>query len=659
MAGKPSLIDQLSVRLSAAIFAALVMLSGLWMASEYADFRATSEQIRADGEARLKNELHQIVTDAATMIEYERRRTEDRVERILRERVDEAHAIAMRQIALFGSKMSRPDLEALVRESLRPIRFNDGRGYYFAFNTDGVEQLFAARPELEGKNMLGLTGARGEFVVRDMLDIVRAHGNGFTRYYWTQPGKPGNDHLKISYVRALEPLGWVLGTGEYVGDMEESIQAEVASRLSAVRFGEDGYLFVTRGDGHSVVGPHAGRNPFVEGNKNAADLMRRFQDMAKAGGGIVTYDMPTGYGLRPASKAAYVLDVPDWDWTIGATTYVEGDNALLAAQAVALRQGVMVKLAIGLAVATMLGGVMVVVIRTVSRRAARDSQSLEGALTVASEQLTDIDLGGLSFAEHQRFAEAANRLIAKRRDAEQALSERSHELERINDELERFAYVTSHDLQEPLRTVQLFLQMLERHLGDDLDQDARDYIGFAVQGAQRMRANILSLLNYSRSGGALLTLESVDLGELIASVQASLKSAIDSSGAEIVSGPMPTIVCDSVQIGAVFLNLVSNALRYRHPDRALRIRIDARKEGEFWLFSVADNGIGIPAEYHQAVFEIFRRFNKPGQESGTGIGLALCRRVVEGHGGHIWLQSDGDGATFFFTLPDVPPATSP
>lgn len=640
------------------MFAALLALGGLWMASEYAEFLATSEQIRADGEARLKGQLRQIVSDAATMIDYERRRTENRVEQILRERVDEAHAIAMHQIATFGAKLTRSDLEALVRESLRPIRFNDGRGYYFAFDMAGTEQLFAARPELEGKNMLGLTGARGEFVVRDMLDIVRDHGNGFTRYYWTQPGKPGNDHLKISYVRALEPLGWVLGTGEYVGDMEAAIRAEVASRLAAVRFGEDGYLFVTRGDGHSVVGPHAGRNPIAEGNKNATDLMRRFHDTAKGGGGIVTYDMPTGYGLRTAGKAAYVLDVPDWDWTIGATTYVEGDNALLKAQAVALRQGMLVKLTIGLAVAAALGSVLVVLIRAASRRAARDSLDLEGALAVASDQLQDIDLKHLTFAEHERFAVAANRLIAKRRDAEHALSERSHELERINADLERFAYVTSHDLQEPLRTVQLFLQMLERHLGDTLDQDGRDYIGFAVQGAQRMRANILSLLNYSRSGGALLTQESVDLGALIASVQASLKSAMDSSDAEVMVGPMPTIVCDSVQIGAVFLNLVSNALRYRHPDRPPRITIDTRYEGEFWLFSVADNGIGIPAEYHHAVFEMFRRFNKPGQESGSGIGLALCRRVVESHGGRIWLQSDGDGATFFFTLPDAPPTTT-
>jgi signal transduction histidine kinase len=660
LATKPSLIDHLSLRLGLAMLAALTLLAVLWSASEYVRFLNVSSQIKGQAAERQHAHLRQIVADAVAMIDFERQQTINRVEAMLKQRVEEAHALASHQIKTFGPDHTRQEVLHHVRESLRPIRFNGGRGYFFAFDLAGTEQLFAARPDLEGKNMLELRGARGEPVVRDMLDIVKAQGSGFTRYYWTQPGKPGDDHLKVSYVKLVEPLGWVVGTGEYVEDMEAEIQAEVIRRLSSISFGDNGYVFASRMDGLSLVGPHAGRNPLTEPGSPAAPLMQRFIQATRDGGGVVDYDMPGGYGAQSGAKTAYVMAYPQWGWFIGATTYADQNNALVLAQAQELKQGMLIKMAIGGFVALALGLAMWRLIRAVNQAAARDMEALNLKVAQSAETLADINPAGLAFIEHELFAATANTLIAKRRQAEQSLIEHGHELERINADLERFAYVTSHDLQEPLRTVQLFLQMLERHLGDTLDQDGRDYIGFAVQGAQRMRANILSLLAYSRAGSEIVTTEKVDLGETIASVVASLKGAIDASQAEVTAGPMPVLTCDGVQIGAVLLNLVSNALRYRHPERTPRIVINALSNGDAgWLFTVADNGTGIPAEYHQAVFEVFRRFNQPGQEGGSGIGLALCRRIVEAHGGRIWLQSDETGTTFFFTLPAAPPDATP
>ncbi|CAA7616538.1 cache domain-containing protein [Magnetospirillum sp. UT-4] len=655
MTSKPGLIHQLTLRIAATVVVALATLTGLWVAAEYSQFTATAEKARADGEERLRTQLRYIVDDAIALIEVERRSTEARVERIIRDRVDEAHAIAANVVRTAPPGEPREVVAAHVREALRPIRFNDGRGYFFAFDMAGIEQLFAARPELEGKDMLGMTGARGEFVVRDMLDIVKAQGEGFYRYYWTQPGKPGDDHLKIAYVKKLEALDWVIGTGEYVEDMEAAIQAEMLARLSKLHFADTGYLFAGRFDGTSLAGPLAGRNVLAEGPPEAAAIVAQLIDTARAGGGHIVYDVPRNIGLAPVRKVSYVAPVADWDWYVGTGTALDAAEALIGAEAEVLRRGMLIKVAIGAAVAVALLGAILAFIRAAAIRAARDTADLDQGLAAASATLLPLDAESLTFAEHHRVALAANRLIERRREAEDELREHGRQLERINDDLERFAYVASHDLQEPLRTVRLFLQLLEKRLAGKLDDECREYIAFAVQGAERMRANILGLLAYSRANADGERSMQVDVAELLRPVLDDLRGAIEAAGAAVTVGAMPSVAGEPAQLAAVFQNLIGNALRYRHPDRPPRVEVSARPlDGGEWEFAVADNGIGIPEEYREAVFEPFRRFNQPGYESGTGIGLALCRRVIEKHGGRIRAQSDHTGTTMIFTLPGFP-----
>jgi len=230
------------------------------------------------------------------------------------------------------------------------------------------------------------------------------------------------------------------------------------------------------------------------------------------------------------------------------------------------------------------------------------------------------------------------------------LARRATELAASNAELERFAYIASHDLQEPLRMVSSFLQLLHKRYNGQLDAKADQYIHFAVDGAERMKALIMDLLEYSRVGSGKETFGPVDTAVIIKEVGDIFREKIIAARAQVDIGDMPVVVGDKVQITQLFQNLLSNALKY-HSDKPPVIRIGAKEEPGHWLFSVEDNGIGIDAQFFDKIFIIFQRLHNKSDFSGTGIGLAICKKIVERHGGRIWVESLPEkGSTFYFTI---------
>ncbi|TMI05486.1 MAG: PAS domain S-box protein [Betaproteobacteria bacterium] len=242
--------------------------------------------------------------------------------------------------------------------------------------------------------------------------------------------------------------------------------------------------------------------------------------------------------------------------------------------------------------------------------------------------------------------------ITERKKAEAALREAHEELKRSNAELEQFAYVASHDLQEPLRMVSSYTQLLMRRYGDKLDGDAREFTAFIVDGATRMKQLIEDLLAYSRVGTRDKNFKPVDAGSSLGRALTNLRAAIQDSGATVTHDPLPTIPCDEVQVAQLFQNLIGNALKFRKPDAAPAVHVGAADQGAEWEFMVRDNGIGIEPQYFERIFMVFQRLHDKGEYPGTGIGLAIVKKVVERHGGRIWVQSQpGAGTTFHFTMP--------
>lgn len=241
--------------------------------------------------------------------------------------------------------------------------------------------------------------------------------------------------------------------------------------------------------------------------------------------------------------------------------------------------------------------------------------------------------------------------IRQRKKAEEKLKETLAELERSNVDLEQFAYAASHDLQEPLRMVSSYVQLLAKRYQGKLDSDADDFIEYVVDGASRMQGMINDLLVYSRVGRLEEPLKPVDCQAVLEQVLANLEAAIEESGAVVTHDTLPEVSADTSQLVQLFQNLIGNAVRFRS-DEPLQVHIGAGRKDDQWLFWVRDNGIGIDPHYAERIFTIFQRLHPRSEYPGTGIGLAICKRIVEGHGGRIWVDSRlGKGATFYFTIP--------
>jgi light-regulated signal transduction histidine kinase (bacteriophytochrome) len=241
--------------------------------------------------------------------------------------------------------------------------------------------------------------------------------------------------------------------------------------------------------------------------------------------------------------------------------------------------------------------------------------------------------------------------VSEQKRAEAVLVERAKDLERSNGELEQFAYLASHDLQEPLRMVSSFVRLLAEDFKGKLGPDADEYIGFALDGASRMQQLIRELLEYARVGRDKLDAETVDVEALVAELAKDLEPTIREARAEIRCGRLPKVRGNGRELRQVMLNLLSNAIKFRG-DRPAKIQVGAAADGPLCRFTVRDHGIGIAAEHHERIFGIFQRLHARSQYPGTGIGLAICKKIVERHGGRMGLESKiGDGSTFWFTLP--------
>ena len=292
-----------------------------------------------------------------------------------------------------------------------------------------------------------------------------------------------------------------------------------------------------------------------------------------------------------------------------------------------------------------------------------DDKALELLKQGATDYVLKNSLGWFVFAVRRALEGVEKQKERKKRAAELVIAnkelvfqneekeKRAAELIIANKELEQFAYVASHDLQEPLRMVASYTQLLERRYKDKLDQDANDFIHYAVDGANRMQKLINDLLDYSRTTSHGKDFAKADISQVLGQAISNLQKLIIENNALITNEDLPELEADESQIIRVFQNLIGNAIKFKKKSELPKIHISCKEKNEFYEFAVRDNGIGIDMQFHDRVFTIFQRLHSKEEYPGTGIGLSICKRIIERHGGKIWFESkENEGTTFYFTL---------
>ena len=372
----------------------------------------------------------------------------------------------------------------------------------------------------------------------------------------------------------------------------------------------------------------------------AASVLRTSEQSGMA---AAQAEIATGGGLQVTARIRRAVGVIQ-----------EQEQKLLIARTDAARRSaaiISVAVPVGFGVALAALGLAFSVSRKANReltaRVDQRTGQLQSSLSSLRGEVTDRKDAEASLRESEAELRQA------RDGLERRVAERTQELERSNHELEQFAYVASHDLQEPLRAISGCVQIIEKRYDAQLDAKGHELIGHTVAGVGRMKELIDGLLAYSRVNRVHGEMEAVSTDSVVKAAVQQLESAVNESGAEIVCGELPMVMADRGQLIQLFQNLLGNALKYRG-EAAPRIDVSATAKGSMWDFAVHDNGIGIEPQYFERVFSIFQRLHTRDEYPGTGIGLALCKKIVERTGGTIWIESEaGAGSTFHFTLPQL------
>ncbi len=401
--------------------ASILALGGLWLASDFLHFEADSARIRSDYLEARKREVKQQIDLFQIMIEEQQANLEKNLRANIRQRTLEAWAVADSLHRHNAGRRPPEEIANMVREALRPIRYNNGRGYFFATNLNGTEELFTDQPQLEGKNLLGVKDLNGKPVIQDMIAIAREHGEGFYEYLWTKPETQGRGHRKLAFVKYFPPLDWFIGTGDYLDDAEADLGPEILRLMEYHQFGDKGYIFACTLDGWFLSGPFKGENLFAHPHVNPEKVSREITETARTGGGFVEYVRPP-VGNEPAHrKVSYITPVTPWGWYMGAGVNVEAVETEIARQRAQLwtdmRQRAM---ALGILLSLVLTG-QYVLARWASGRLQDNLKGFMAAFRDAEASGARLDPEILPYVELENLALSANAMIEGRVQAERAL----------------------------------------------------------------------------------------------------------------------------------------------------------------------------------------------------------------------------------------------
>ncbi len=417
-----SLARKLLVTMSLVVVGLFLILGIFEIVREYDRYQSDVDLLWGQQVDARKQRLVRKVNDTVAYIQFKRAQIAGRVKNRVETRVREAHAVASHLSAISKGKRSKQEIKTLVKEALRPIRFNNGRGYFFIFGMDGTVILHAANPELEGKNLLTRQDNEGAFVIRDMVALARSKGEGFISYRWAKPDfSAGPEFEKISFVKYLPEFDGFVGAGEYLEDMEAEVKGEVLERIEKSRGEEEGYVFAGQWDGMLLTYPAKGRNVLDQIDANGVKIVREFINLARKDGGFLRYVMPELGAERKSLKLSYVRGVKEWQWYVGAGLYIDDIQAATDHARQQLRREIAVIAGVSMLVLFVCLGLGLLVIRKMAGRIQQAFAAFESFFDKAALEKVEMETSGLPYAEFRSLAKSANHMLAERRAMEEGL----------------------------------------------------------------------------------------------------------------------------------------------------------------------------------------------------------------------------------------------
>jgi PAS domain S-box-containing protein len=414
------------------LLTAVIALLGsgyFWISAEYSDFKQESEHLLSDFIEKQKSLIRYEVNKALDFVIYNQKQTEQRLQENIKNRVYEAYDIAMNIYNENKADKTPKQIEKLIKDALRPIRFNNGRGYYFAVTMTGIEKLYPVAPQFEEQNLINLQDSKQNFVIRDEIKVAKEHGEGFVRDFWRKPDS-GDDMIypKITFVKSFAPLNWYIGTGEYLDDVTKDIQKESLERISEIRFGENGYIFVHKYNGDALISngeivtfsTNLWNVTDPDGNK-VIQLEREAVNNPE--GDFITYSWRKMEGEFPEKKISFIRGFPEWEWMIGAGFYINDIQPEITALRILLEKRIRNNILKILLVLIILMFIIYTITRFNYRRMSRNFMIFLDFFHKAAHNSLTIDVDKLSFQEFISLAEPANKMLETRSNAEKLLKE--------------------------------------------------------------------------------------------------------------------------------------------------------------------------------------------------------------------------------------------
>ncbi len=685
---KKSVIQTMFGSILLICFVGIVIIAVLWTAS---DIKQNKKQTQYEIK-RIKLFQKQIlkaqVIGVIEYIEYMKTLTRKRLEKSIQQRTFEAHAIATNIYQQHKDTLPREKIIQLIKDALRPIIFNNGRGYYFVLSLTGHVYLFADKPEIEGKNILDMQDSKGHYVIKDMIEIIQNKFQGFYEYYWTKPGSgEKRAHNKIAFIKHFVPYDLFIGTGEYLKDVEKEIQQEVLKRIEKIKFSNTGYVFAGTLEGISLSGPAKGKNMIQVKDINGVKIVQELIKAAKKEGGYVEYELPPFKGYIQHQKISYSMEAPGWNWYVGAGLNVESVDLLLKNKKTELKKTIRensIKITFFL---LFLGIVLLLAIVVISSKITSTFKTFDSFFANAAVQKEKIDMNTIHFAEFENLASSANNMIGQIIESENKIKANQKMMVQSEKMISvgGLAAGMAHEINNPLSIILGSVQMAkmrfdakrERNLdlAADFDMDFKKfelyleknsiykYLDRVESACERAADIVKKMLGFSRKNETEKSKQNIadiiDSALDITNTDYDLRKKYDFRSFEIIreyDNPALKILCIKTEIMQVILNIVKNAAHSMIDDQGFtqtdpKIIIRIRDKTALCIIEIIDNGAGMDRESANRIFEPFYTTKSPGH--GTGLGMSVSYFIItDSHNGTIKVESEpGKGTKFIIELP--------